>query len=298
MSEWLARLALYAYPREIRRTKGPEMLGMMLDISGESRLSFTRELASLVLFGLRERTLVAAGVGTRRIVSDSCGIAVAILLSLTAFGTAWRLDAVLTSGQPTTDLFVVAIWVSLALLLMGYIRAVGVIGVVLLAPIIIVEMLSKGGGLANEIDPLAQVGVLLACCVVMATTPGARRRRPTRVLWLVTIFLLGIAFGAPRLIHLSGPAGTGLQSLSLEEAILLVFTLVGLLRLAYDPRIVLGCGLIWAMYALNNAYHVSRGFGQTNWLEVWIAALFLALGALRLGLMRRRVGLTPPTDRE
>jgi hypothetical protein len=74
----------------------------------------------------------------------------------------------------------------------------------------------------------------------------------------------------------------------LVDGIWLGFTLLGLLRLAYDPRLALGCGLLWAMYAVDNAYQVSLGFGQTQWLAVWAAALFLTLGILRVALMRWR----------
>ena len=188
MSRWLAQLALFAYPRELRRDQGPEMLSMMLDISAASKSSFARELVSLVLCGLRDRALVAAGVGTRRIVADSCGVAVTISLSLVACNTAWRVTSgtLFATSMTPGALVVVPIWVSLALLLMGYSRIVGAIGVVLLAPIITIEMLSKGHGFANEIDPLAQVGLLLVYCVVLAAIPGTRPRRPTRVLWLPT----------------------------------------------------------------------------------------------------------------
>jgi hypothetical protein len=43
-----------------------------------------------------------------------------------------------------------------------------------------------------------------------------------------------------------------------------------------------------AMYAVDNAYQASLGFGQTQWLAIWAAALFLTLGTLRVALMRRR----------
>jgi hypothetical protein len=289
MGKWLARLTLFAYPGEVRRTRGPEMLSMMLDIWAASKLSFARELVSVVLYGFRERAVVAAGVGTRQVVADSCGVAVAILLSLEAWGTAPRIanGAFFTHGSPARGLLIVAMWVALALLLMGYGRAVGAIGVVLLAPIIAIEMLSKGHGFMNEIDPIAQVGVLFACCVVLAATPATRTRRPARVFWLIPIFLLGIAFSAHPVIR-SGPPASGLESLSFEDKILLACTLLGLLRMAYDPRLALGCGLLWAMYAVDNAYQVSLGFGQTQWLAVWAAALFLALGTLRLAVMRWR----------
>ena len=287
MVEWLARLALCAYPRELRESKGPEMLSMMLDIWGDSKASFAREIASLVMCGLRERTVVVARVGTRRIVADSCGIAVAILLGTTAWNTASRIDVLFTSGTPAGDLLTLVIWATLALLLMGYTRAVGVIGVVLLAPIITVEMLNKGRGFANEIDPIAQVGLLLAFCVVMAATPRARERHPAGVLWLVPILILGLLIN-PLGVHVSPHAGIALQSLDLPERILLAVTPLGLLRLAYDPRLALGCGLVWAMYALNNVYQVTVGFADTQWLVIWAAALFLVLGTLRLGLMRWR----------
>jgi hypothetical protein len=44
--ERLARVALLAYPRGVRAAKGEEMIGTLLDASGQSKARYGRELAA------------------------------------------------------------------------------------------------------------------------------------------------------------------------------------------------------------------------------------------------------------
>lgn len=60
--ERIGALILHAYRAEARLARGPEMLSMLLDAGGTSRVAFARECGSLVAGGLRER----AAIGVRR----------------------------------------------------------------------------------------------------------------------------------------------------------------------------------------------------------------------------------------
>jgi len=48
--ERLARVALLAYPRGVRAAKGEEMIGTLLDASGQSTARYGRELAAPVSY--------------------------------------------------------------------------------------------------------------------------------------------------------------------------------------------------------------------------------------------------------
>ena len=80
--ERIGQAALRAYPPAVRQTRGPEMLGMLLDAGEQSSRAFVRESGSLVLGGLRERRAITARAGTRRLIADACCQAVMILLML------------------------------------------------------------------------------------------------------------------------------------------------------------------------------------------------------------------------
>jgi hypothetical protein len=94
----------------------------------------------------------------------------------------------------------------------------------------------------------AAAGARQILAVGLASTPSTRPRRPARALWLVPILLLGLVL-SPFPGPIAGSPAAGLASLSWQQEILLGFTLLGLLRMAYDPRPALGCGLVGAMYA-------------------------------------------------
>jgi hypothetical protein len=80
--ERIGALVLRAYLCETRLSRGPEMLGMLLDAGERSRGAFARECGSLVVGGLRERT----AIGVRRhawpqVVVDGLLVALAYFLA-------------------------------------------------------------------------------------------------------------------------------------------------------------------------------------------------------------------------
>jgi hypothetical protein len=88
------------------------------------------------------------------------------------------------------------------------------------------------------------------------------------------------------------PAAVGgriLFGLSYEYAFLAAASAVGLVRLAYDPRLALGCGLVWATVALRIGYgNVVFGFGGAGGTAIfWCTAMILGAGVARLALLRR-----------
>lgn len=72
----IGSLVLRAYPPAIRLARGPEMLGMLLDIGDHSGLAFTRECGSLLIGGVRER----AHAHRRHVLLVAPGMLIAILV--------------------------------------------------------------------------------------------------------------------------------------------------------------------------------------------------------------------------
>jgi hypothetical protein len=286
MRELLLKLALRAYPNATVQSRGPEMLSTALEISCGSNLDFGRELASMMLGGLHERANCIARAGTRRIVTDACISALLILLGIAAWESARRIVGTGTgAGAGVQD---VIIWGLLALILIGFTRAAGVIGATVIVPILTFVIVGKRGDLAEQLSPLAVIGVPLICCLLLAFDNRVRPRRYTRALWLIPLFGLGIVLPPEPIRAIGHGAGAGLP-LNYEDRILLVISVIGLVRLPHDPRLALGCGLIWASFAASNAYGaLFNGLVERQTLEAWTAALILALAATRVALMRRR----------
>lgn len=67
----LGRLALRAYPADVRDECGEEMLGTLLDAGDDSRRAFARGIRSLLVGGALERARDNARVGNRRLVADA-----------------------------------------------------------------------------------------------------------------------------------------------------------------------------------------------------------------------------------
>jgi hypothetical protein len=61
--ERIGALVLHSCPAQARLARGPEMLSVLLEAGGTSRVAFARECGSLVVGGLRERAVV----GVRRV---------------------------------------------------------------------------------------------------------------------------------------------------------------------------------------------------------------------------------------
>ena len=64
-AERIVSIALWAYPREVRRSRGEEMTATVLDLSEGSRWVFLRETLALVYGGLSARAGIDPEAGTR-----------------------------------------------------------------------------------------------------------------------------------------------------------------------------------------------------------------------------------------
>jgi hypothetical protein len=260
--ERIGQAALRAYPPAVRQTRGPEMLGMLLDAGEQSRRALVRESGSLVLGGLRERRALLARAGSRRLVADACCQAVIIFLTL------WLIHGVSTQGvvSASWQLLVqdVVLAAVLACALVGYERIAAFGG---LAALIAYGPL----GPPVQLVELARVVVPIACLLVMVRAPQRRPRDPRQLLWLVAVAVL-----AALLAH----AQVGLPE------ILAVVSVGGLLRLLHDPRLAIACSLVWI--TLLSAY-AGRGSGLALFdVAAMAVGLMLTIAAGRLWIMRPR----------
>lgn len=280
IGEWLGRLALRAYPRELARSKGPEMLSMMLEMSAGSSLAFARELVSLIVCGLRARSRVTAAKGRRQLLTDSCSTALILYLAVPVWG-ALSTFSMVVDHNVTQLLVVLVISVVFALLIAGYNRWAGIGGLGAIAIGVAITVLQGQRQLENIASPLVTMAIPALCCAVLTVAPGQRRPDLKRLRWLALPLLLALVFPAS--------AGQGLVfGLDYQQLFLATASIVGVLRLAYDPRLALGCGLVWATIAMRFAYSaLVFGFAQTDAWMIWLSAGIMAVAATRLTLMRR-----------
>ena len=82
MRERLARVALLAYPRDVRRARGREMIDTLLDASADSDARFTRELAGFVRGGVSARAHEPTRSGVARVSADGLCLAAAWFVTL------------------------------------------------------------------------------------------------------------------------------------------------------------------------------------------------------------------------
>ncbi|MGO9899167.1 MAG: hypothetical protein ACLP0J_05640 [Solirubrobacteraceae bacterium] len=252
----IGQAALRAYPPAVRQTRGPEMLGMLLDAGERSKLAFVRESGSLVLGGLRERGAITARAGTRRLLADACCQAVLILLTL------WIISALNTSQQLEVQAVVVA--AILACALIGYERIAAFSGLAAIAaygPL----------GPHTQLVLLAKVLVSVLCLLVMVCAPRKRPRDPHRLIWLVPVAALAA-------LHAHA-------YVSLPEVLALV-SLGGLLRLFYDPRLAIACSLVWIRVLSTHAGRSLPAGPRLLDLAAVAAGLVLTIAAGRLWIMR------------
>ena len=260
--ERIGQAALRAYPPAVRQTRGPEMLGMLLDAGEQSNRAFVRESGSLVLGGLRERRAITARAGSRRLIADACCQAVIILLMLLMISL---LSTELSAG-PSQQLLVqqVILAAILACALIGYERIAAISGLAALAAY---------GPLGPHTQPvlLARVLVPIACLLVMVLAPQRRPRDPRRLLWLLPVCVLAA---------LQAHAQVGLPE------VLAVVSVVGLLRLLHDPRFAIACSLVWITLLARAVRPAAAGLGLLMILAAVAAGLMLTVAAGRLWTMR------------
>jgi len=262
--ERIGRAALRAYPPAVRQTRGPEMLGMLLDAGEQSHWALVRESGSLVLGGLRERRALAARAGSRRLVADACCQAVLILLTL------WLISAVnkqaIAGASRQLLLQEVVLAAILTCALIGYQRIAALGG---LAALIAYGPL----GPPIQLVALARVLIPIACLFVMVRAPQRRPRDLRRLLWLLPVAVLAAVHAHA---HISLPE------------MLAVMSIGGLLRLLHDPRLAIACSLVWiTLLAAYPGRPALAGPGLLD-LAAVAAGLMLTIAAGQLWIMRHR----------
>ncbi|HLW94650.1 MAG TPA: hypothetical protein VKS25_04665 [Solirubrobacteraceae bacterium] len=218
-----ARIALRAYPRELRASRGEEMIATLLDASGESGRRHRRELAGLVVGGLRARALRRSQPGPTRNVADGLCYAATGMLALASAEIAG------------VDNRFASHWVELwPLALLGGALAAALAGY---------DRIAALAGLAWIIDAFARVttpqsGSLLAfdvvplvCLLTMLVLPRREPRRLARLVWLIPIAAFGILAG-----------GAGPRSYLLLTPLAVVVPLA-VARFQRDPRLAIACAL-------------------------------------------------------
>jgi hypothetical protein len=256
----IGQAALRAYPPAVRQTRGPEMLGMVLDAGEHSNRAFVRESGSLVLGGLRERRAITARAGTRRLLADSCCQAALIGLMLWLL-RALSAEAIAGPGQQLV-VQVLVLAAILAAALIGYERIAAISGLAALAaygPL----------GPHTQLVSLAKVLVPIGCLLVMVCAPQRRPRDARQLLWLLPVCVLA--------------ALNAHADVSLPE-VLAVMSVGGLLRLFHDPRLAIACSLVWILLLSTDAGRTAAaGLGS---LVIPAAGLMLTVAAGRLWSMR------------
>ncbi len=259
--ERIGKAALRVYPREGRRARGLEMLGMLLDAGEQSGWAFVRETGSLVLGGVRARGAITARAGTRRLLADSCCQAVLICLTLWII-SALRAEVITGPSRPLVFQAVVLTAI-LACALIGYERVAAVGGLAAIA--------AYGPGPHSQLVLLAPVLVPIGCLLAMARAPRKRQRDARRLLWLVPVAVLA---------ELHAHAQVGLPE------VLAVMSIGGLLGLLHDPRLAIACGLVWIILLSTHEGRPALG-GQSLPDPAAVAAgLMLTIAAGRLWVMR------------
>jgi hypothetical protein len=262
--ERIGQAALRAYPPAVRQTRGPEMLGMLLDAGEQSRLAFVRESGSLVRGGLRERGAIAARAGTRRLVADACCRAVLIFLTL------WLISALNRQGIAGAS--------------RGFLVQEVVLAAILASALVGYERIAALGGLAAliaygplgphiQLVSLATVLVPIACLLVMVRAPQRRPRDPRRLLWLLPVLVLAA---------LQAYSDVGLPE------VLALMSVGGLLRLVHDPRLAIACSLVWITVLSAEAGRSAPAGLRFFEVAAVAAGLVLTIAARRLWIMRHR----------
>ncbi len=273
--ERVGSVILRAYPREVRLTRGAEMLGTLLDASeGSSRL-FIRDGLSLVLAGLGERTMVNGRAGTRRLIADGCAQAAVIWMSLFLI---WATPGVAPLGRHFDalgfpELRFMALWVVLAFALIRFDRIAGLCGVAWFAVLIPDDLglLERSSGVLNPVSYL----VPLLCFTVMIFAPRIRACDARRLLWLIPVAGLAVL-----------PETENLGTVVFPAAI----SLAALVLLPVDPRLAIASALLWTgtgvtIAAVDRFAHTS---GNT-WLVIVFAPLMILIASTRLQVVRRRI---------
>jgi hypothetical protein len=222
----LLRLALVAFPPDVRAARGPELFAIALDVTdGAPRRVVAREVVSLARAGLDVRAARGASAGPLRLLADGLCLAAAWFLTI-ALATLLGQRVRGMHDQLLASWSVGLLAVALALVLIGRDRAGGLLALAWTAA-------RTPAVLGDDVAPLdAAVAALLPtlCLTVLVLAPRRRPADPRRLAWLAIPLALALICGPPR--------DQRNALLVLLAALVLLAVVAGaLLALPADPRL-------------------------------------------------------------
>ncbi len=295
IAERLAGIALLAYPRQVRESRGAEMLGTVLDLSEGSPWRVLGESLALIRSGLRARARITAASGSRRLAATVCAqtatvwgpvLLIAYLQldrmiagSSVAQGEGGLFLTPSVTGETSLFLLQALIAVSVAAALFGYDRIAALFGLAWIGASL-QHYLSVSWRWDRPGHAIALLVVPAACYLVMLLMPRARSRDARRLLSLAAATLVGLA---------PSPAFTN-YGYGLGGIVLLVLLVVGLFLLPAGSSLPLALALALLAYGLSLWGVVPINGSAARWAMTTAGPLLLVAGAaLRLASARRRL---------
>ncbi|MGH2833169.1 MAG: hypothetical protein ACRDK2_10385 [Solirubrobacteraceae bacterium] len=251
-AERIIRAALWAYPRDVRRSRGDEMTATVLDLSEGSQWMLLQETLGLAYGGLSARAGMDPQASTRRL-ADICALAATIwgsvMLAIWLGFDRSIYEAHMFGGLATHAVIAQALLaLSIGSALLNHKRLAGVSGLAWIGVFMENALRTR-----IEIDKqvltwclhwVAFVLVPLCGYVVMLLAPDDKRRRnPARLGWLAGVIALGIVVAPP-----GGLLGPGVR---FEGVIMLAMPITGLLLLPASTGVPLGLALALAGFGLS-----------------------------------------------
>jgi hypothetical protein len=265
--EQVARLALLAYPEDVRRAQGPEMLATLLDTSEGSTRALARELCDLVRSGLRSRSRATAEHGLKRLIAD--GFCLAAMLAIAS-----RISTSVGFEPARWQFWLIV--AALVLALVGYDRIAGLVG---LSWIVLTNPAAPFGGhivtAYSTAVPLViafDLGLMIPL-LVMVLAPRRRPRDLRRLVWLAPIAAVGYAWSL----------GTGAYVVAIFGV-----SLIGVATLATSPRLAIAASLWWTSIGIEVALLSNGTVAPLGIALALPAPIILALTVARVRRLQRR----------
>lgn len=265
--ERIARIALHAFPANVRSAHGEEMLGTLLDVSASSRTRFGRELIGFARSGMQARATQTAQAGAGRVVADGvclCGVWLLTLFLASELGNRIRGFDPLGPWHPLSPWSLGLLSAALALTLIGYDRFAGVTALAFVATLV-----ADSAGRDQTISRRELMVVPVICFITLALAPRRAKPNPRRLAWLaLTATLAGVSSASDD-----------------PTAAILILGLLFLLPLALamlrtDPRFAIACALPLTAFGMQMVQD-RGGPGVLGMLFLSAAPLVLTIAVLR-----------------
>ena len=269
----LLKLALRAYPSELRREIGREMLDTASEASSGSLIALLDEVVGLAGNGLRSRARAVLSLGAARLIADGVCLAGTWWLALILAGevVVWSTGAASAHQIWWRTSIVVA---AFALALGSHDRAAGVLGLVRMI------LHSRWTGLELVISAEILLSALpFVFLSVMVWRPRQRAFRKRSLLWLGAPLLVAPLTVPQRILPLHG-AGAIFMALVVLAAVV---------ALLFDPRLAIASVLIAAELGVVLQRHATEA------AQYPIGIAMIAMAPIVLGVTAARARQVPRT---